>query len=126
MIPIVFCSGYKKDQNLDKNEVVTGDFRANNKQSIIHIYSSWDMNIEDVKQRVRHEMIHYMLWCIGLPHGDDAAVFHHLCNMYDAHAYVDIEDSAQLKLLDLLNAGTKSDINAVYARFIMDKERCKV
>lgn len=128
MIPVVFCSNYRNDHDWNNKETwVSGDFNTNGLQTIIHIYSSWDNDMEDVKIRIRHEIIHYLVWCInpyGRWHKDDSGVFYYFCNLYDAGAYKKM-DEVNLKVYEELKKYSKEDVD----RFLQEclkkaKEEC--
>lgn len=96
MIPVVFCSNYRRDHDWNKETWVSGDFNTNGLQTVIHIYSSWDNDMDDVKQRIRHEIIHYLLYCInpfGKWYKDDSGVFYYFCNLYNAGAYKEMDEA---------------------------------
>lgn len=61
----------------------------------MNIYCSMDADTEDIKQRIRHEVLHYCLFMVGLKNGDEEAIFHYLCGLYDAHAYKEMTESEQ-------------------------------
>lgn len=120
MIPVVFCSNYSKDQDWNKKTVTVGDFQNNGVQSIIHIYSSWDNDIEDVKSRIRHEIIHYLLWCVnpyGIWHKDNSCIFHYFCNVYDAGAYKEM-DKNNKELCEGLLKSSKQCVNNSLKRIL--------
>jgi hypothetical protein len=113
MIPVVFCSNYRKDQDWNKKTVTVGDFQNNGIQSIIHIYSSWDNDKEDVKSRIRHEIIHYLLWCVnpfGTWNKDNSCIFHYFCNVYDAGAYEEMDDDNKM-IYEKLEKSSKQYVN---------------
>ena len=113
MMPIVYYSNYREDHDNKSKEYIGGDFQANKKQSIIHIYNTWDENKDNVKQRIRHEMLHYLLWCVGLPCGDDTAMFHYFCHQYDAKAYVELKDKVNHDLLKASELLTRQEMNMI-------------
>lgn len=99
VLPIVFHTDYRKDIDWNSRTYTTGDFYVYGQQSIINIYCSMDKE-EEVKSRIRHELIHYFLYMAGLKHKDDTAIFHTLCRIYDAGAYMDMSEDEQ-KLYDM-------------------------
>lgn len=60
------------------------------------IYLHNNRNIEDIQQTIRHEIIHYFLWTNYINHDDGDALFHILCNLFDAGAYVALSAEKQL------------------------------
>jgi|GEM_PF-2543199 len=114
MIPVVFYDSYRKDHDYNSRKAIGGDFAIRRKQSIIRIYSSWDNDMKEVKQRIRHEIIHYLLWCVGLDYGDESAVFHYLCNLYDARAYQKLKDNYNVTLLKILELSEKEKNNTLF------------
>jgi hypothetical protein len=91
IIPIIFIdepsnrfAGFDLKGEPHKISVgVTLDF---NKQSVIKIFDCENLPIEELEQTVRHECIHYILWTLDLKYNDDTAVFHLLCEKYEAAA----------------------------------------
>lgn len=72
--------------------------RPYNNQTVIKInYCKDDCQV--VKMKIRHELLHYMLYIAGHNHNDDSANFHYLCDGYDAHAYKEMPEIEQ-KLYD--------------------------
>ena len=51
---------------------------------------------EEIKQRLRHELIHYCLYINETTYSDDSAIFHVLCQIYDAYAYAKMPDKEQI------------------------------
>lgn len=98
-LPIVF-SDFSKDENGNYAYDIGGDFKVVDVQLIIHIYDCW-REIEQLKIAVRHEILHYVLFRIGVNHSDDSAYFHYFCNRYDAHAYKEMPKEQQ-ELYDAL------------------------
>lgn len=100
-LPIVFADVQKDDSGNCKYEV-GGDFSvANDIQLIIHVYDCW-RDIETLKTTVRHEILHYLLFRIGVNNSDEGALFHYFCNKYDAHAYKEMSDSEQKLYMKLM------------------------
>lgn len=101
-LPIVF-SDFSKDENGNYEYDIGGDFKVVDAQMIIHIYDCW-RDVEKLKQAVRHEILHYVLFRIGINHSDDSAYFHYFCNRYDGHAYVEMPKEQQELYYALLEA----------------------
>lgn len=95
ILPVVMHWDYRKDHDWSKKVFVSGDFHAYAKQSVINIYCSMDSDIEEIRQRVRHEILHYCLAMCGLKNSDDQAIFHYLCGLYDADAYMKMKEDEQ-------------------------------
>ena len=95
ILPIVMHWDYRKDHDWNKNVFTGGDFHFYGKQSVMNIYCSMDADTEEIKQRVRHEILHYCLAVAGLKSSDDEAVFHYLCGLYDANAYMEMTEDEQ-------------------------------
>ena len=101
-LPIVFHTDYRKDIDFKSDTLVTGDMKAIGNQSVINIYCCMDKE-EEIKQRLRHELIHYCLYINETTCSDDSAIFHVLCQIYDAYAYEKMPDEEQI-LYDKFNA----------------------
>ena len=74
----------------ESNSVIHGGFvYAGDKQAYIRIGIDTNNSIlnKNLKQMVRHEIIHYYLWVVDLPFNDDDLEFWCLCHVYDAGAY---------------------------------------
>lgn len=86
----------------DKTAVRGGFVYAGDKQAYIRIGIDTQNSIlnKNLKQIIRHELIHYYLWLLGLPFGDDNLEFWCLCHVYDAGAYeeLDYEDKEYYSL----------------------------
>ena len=48
-----------------------------------------------LKQTIRHEIIHYYLWVLDLPHDDDSLEFWCMCYIYEAGAYQELSPEDQ-------------------------------
>lgn len=94
-LPIVFHTDYRKDTDLKGKIFVAGNMTAVGMQSLINIYCCMDAE-EEIKQRLRHELIHYCLYINKTKHDDDDALFHALCQIYDANAYEKMPDEEQI------------------------------
>ncbi|MGN9196547.1 hypothetical protein [Blautia massiliensis (ex Liu et al. 2021)] len=101
-LPIVFHTDYRKDTDLKSKTFVAGNMTAVGMQSLINIYCCMDAE-KEIKQRLRHELIHYCLYINKTKHDDDDALFHALCQIYDANAYEKMPDEEQI-LYDKFNA----------------------
>ncbi len=74
----------------DPNQVIQGGFvHAGDKQAYIRIGIDTNNSIlnKKLKMTIRHEIIHYYLWIVGLANKDDDLEFWCLCHVYDAGAY---------------------------------------
>lgn len=94
-LPIVFHTDYRKDTDLKSKTFVAGDMTAVGMQSLINIYCCMDAE-KEIKQ-------HYCLYINKTKHDDDDALFHALCQIYDAYAYKKMPDEEQI-LYDKFNA----------------------
>lgn len=70
---------------------------AGSKQAYIRIGIDTKNSIlnKNLKRIVRHEIIHYYLWLLGLPHDDDSLEFWCFCYVYDAGAYEELSPKDQ-------------------------------
>ena len=100
ILPIVFHTSYAKRQKLEDTFIVTGDLNIHGNQNVINIYFCMDAE-EQVKGRIRHEILHYFLYVNNMKYSDDSAIFHTLCRIYDAGAYKDMPADEQ-KIYDML------------------------
>ena len=93
-LPIVFAD-FDKDEDGKYVYDTGGNFEiADDVQLIIHIFDCW-RDIEILKTTVRHEILHYVLFRIGVNNSDDGGIFHYFCNKYDAHAYKEMSEKEQ-------------------------------
>lgn len=79
---------YSVENDLDY--AVRGGFvYGGKKQAYIRIGIDTSNSIlnKRLKRTIRHEIIHYYLWVLGLPYMDDSLEFWCLCHVYDAGAY---------------------------------------
>lgn len=123
IIPVVFDEDYRKDYDFEKKTFTKGDFQNVGVQSVIHIYDSWSMNIEDMKKAIRHEILHYLLWCIaplGKIHADDSGIFHYFCHVYNAHAYEEM-DNENAKAYEALKERSKKEVNEILIQLLNKK-----
>ena len=95
ILPIVMHWDFRNDHEWGEKTFTAGDFQTHGKQSVMNIYCSMDADTEDIKQRIWHEVLHYCLFMVGLKNGDEEAIFHYLCGLYDAHAYKEMTESEQ-------------------------------
>ena len=99
ILPIIFHTDY----NQCKGEIdytTRGNLHVVEKQNVINVYCCMD-NIEETKRTIRHEVLHYMLYIAGLKYKDDVAIFHYLCQEFDANAYKEMNNEEK-NLYDLL------------------------
>ena len=102
ILPIVLHKGYGKDKSGKLDLKRAGDVQRSGLQTVINVYCSID-DIEETKQSLRHELIHYCLYMCGMKFGDEDAIFHYLCNEYDAYAYKEMPEHEQ-QLYDKLQS----------------------
>ena len=122
ILPIVMHWDYRNDHKCGEKTFAAGDFQVHGKQSIMNIYCSMDADIEDIKQRVRHEILHYCLYMIGLKNGDEEAIFHYLCSLYDAGAYKEMPENEK----DLYNKFLKVKKIIEVDKSSSDKEKTSI
>ena len=87
---------YSVEKGLDY--AIQGGFvSACEKQAYIRIGIDASNSIlnKKLKQIIRHEIIHYCLWLVGLPYEDDSLEFWCLCHVYDAGAYEKLSSENQ-------------------------------
>lgn len=80
------------------DQVIQGGFvHAGDKQAYIRIGIDATNSIlnKKLKKTIRHEIIHYYLWLVGLPNKDDDLEFWCLCHVYDAGAYEQLSPENQ-------------------------------
>lgn len=107
-LPIVFAD-FAKDESGKYVYDTGGNFEiVNNVQLIIHIFDCW-REIESLKTTVRHEILHYVLFRIGVNNSDDGGIFHYFCDKYDAHAYKEMPEKEQ-ELYDSMLKATNEEV----------------
>lgn len=107
-LPIVFAE-FDKDESGKYVYDTGGNFEiVNDVQLIIHIFDCW-RDIESLKTTVRHEILHYVLFRIGVNNSDDGGIFHYFCNRYDAHAYKEMPEKEQ-ELYDAMLKATNEEV----------------
>ena len=81
-------------ENKTDNVVQGGFVSACKKQAYIRIGIDTQNSIlnKKLKQTIRHEIIHYYLWLVDLPHEDDSLEFWCLCYAFDGGAYEALSD----------------------------------
>lgn len=109
-LPIVFAD-FSKDEDGNYEYDTGGDFKVVGIQLIINVYDCW-RDIETLKITIRHEILHYVLFCISVNHSDDSGFFHYFCNKYDAHAYKEMPKEQQ-ELYDALLEVSDEEVNKV-------------
>lgn len=108
ILPIIFHTDYDKhDGIIEYNK--SGNLIISGKQSAINIYCCIE-DIEETKCAIRHEVLHYMLYIAGLKHDDASAIFHHLCEVFDARAYKKMGNDEKKLYERLKNALSKLEI----------------
>lgn len=101
ILPIIFHIDYAHCNGKAKYSTA-GNLVTKGKQNVINIF--WCMrNEEEIKSTIRHEVLHYLLYIAGLKYQDDTAIFHYLCNEYDAGAYKEMNDEEQKLYAQLSN-----------------------
>lgn len=95
ILPIVFHTDFAKDNEGKTNYAKRGNFTSIGKQNAINVYYCMD-DLEDTKQNIRHELLHYFLYMSDMKYLDDDAIFHYLCGIYDAHAYKEMGEEEQI------------------------------
>lgn len=69
------------------NSRVNGDCIYIGKQAAIHVLLQEAELSDQLKEEIRHEILHYILWLTGLPCEDDASEFWALAILFDADPY---------------------------------------
>lgn len=100
ILPIVFHKDSIKKDTGEYDFSSGGNFRTHGNQSIINVYYG-DGEMDKIKCNIRHELLHYFLGMSGLKHLDDDAIFHFLCNKFDAGAYKEMDETEQTLYDDL-------------------------
>lgn len=95
ILPIVFHTDFAKDKVGKTDYAKRGNFVSIGKQNMINVYYCMD-DLDDTKQNIRHELLHYFLYMSGLKYSDDVAIFHYLCGVYDANAYKEMGEEEQV------------------------------
>ncbi len=106
-LPIVF-DDFAKDEDGKYDYTVGGNCYIQDIQIIIHIFDCW-RDIEILKMTVRHEILHYVLFRIGVNYLDTGGIFHYFCNKYDAHAYKEMPEEEQ-EIYDALLEQSDKDV----------------
>lgn len=94
ILPIVFHTDFAKDNEGKTDYETKGNFVSRGKQNVINTYYCME-DIERTKQNIRHELLHYFLYMSDMKYSDDDAIFHYLCDIYDAHAYKEMGEEEQ-------------------------------
>lgn len=105
-LPIIF-SDFAKDKNGHNKYDTGGDFIVQDAQMNIRVYDCW-RDLDELKMTVRHEVLHYLLFRIGVNNGDTGGIFHYFCNKYDAHAYKEMSEDEQEIYKMLINDSEKN------------------
>lgn len=102
ILPIIFHTDYNQ-RNGTIDYWTQGNLQIIEKQNVINVFCCMNDN-EETKRTIRHEVLHYMLYIAGMKYKDDTAIFHHLCEEYDAHAYKEMGEEEQKLYDQLVNA----------------------
>ncbi len=102
-IPIIFHDEMKDYSEITTGVITAGDVSSKLFQLTINIYNVADEEIDKLKQNIRHELIHYALRVSGLKSADNSAVFHVLCNQYDANPYMEMAEDEKLLFDEWVN-----------------------
>ncbi|MDF2906044.1 MAG: hypothetical protein K0R34_1365 [Herbinix sp.] len=95
---IIYYPDFKEDDI--NNETVTGITTGNYAKNCIRIYGLDERDLDDLKQTVRHELIHYILDLLKLNNNDDSAIFWILAEHYDAHPYKELKKEEEQDIYD--------------------------
>lgn len=102
ILPIVFHTDYNyRNGKIDYK--TQGNLQVIEKQNVINVFCCME-NVDETRRTIRHEILHYMLYIAGMKYKDDAAIFHHLCEEFDAHAYKELTEEEQNLYDQLTNA----------------------
>lgn len=119
-LPIVFAD-FDKDENGQFRYDTGGNFCVNDIQLIIHVYDCW-RDLDELKTTVRHEILHYILFMIGVNNSDTGGIFHYFCNKYDAHAYKEMSKEEQEiynGLMEQSDVNVSNMLNEIKKRIVM-------
>lgn len=94
ILPIVFHDDFARDSQDQIIYAKGGNLHIYGNQSVINTYCC-GKSMDDIKQNIRHEILHYFLYMSDMKYRDDNAIFHYLCNLYDAYAYKEMEEDEQ-------------------------------
>jgi len=100
ILPIKFHMFGISFKDLVKEDQLGGQFLQQGNQNVINIYHCYDRNIKEIESTIRHECIHYGLSMENCECGDNTGVFWALAKIYDAGAYVEMNDE-QKKIYNL-------------------------
>ena len=104
IVPIVLHDDcFYEGKNPDFSRMGSLNVINDNKQNMINIYYCME-DEERTKQSIRHELLHYMLYLAGYKYEDDTAIFHYLCDEYDAYAYKEMPEEENQLYIRLKNA----------------------
>lgn len=104
IIPIVFHDDcFYEGKNPDFSRMGSLNVINDSKQNMVNIYYCME-DEERTKQSIRHELLHYMLYLAGYKYEDDTAIFHYLCDEYNAHAYKEMPKEENQLYIRLKNA----------------------
>ena len=95
ILPIRFHMFAKDFDEYKKERQTGGRLSLDGKQNIIDIYHANLATVESLKSSIRHEIIHYALYVSNCSCTDDSGIFHALSKVYDAGAYVEMNDHEQ-------------------------------
>lgn len=94
ILPVVCHTDFAKDKKGITDYTKMGNLCVCGKQNVINLYCCME-DVEETKRNIRHELIHYFLYVVGMKYGDDTAIFHYFCNKYDANAYKEMKEEEQ-------------------------------
>lgn len=95
ILPIVFHTDFAKDDEGKTDYATKGNFVSRGKQNVINTYYCME-DTERTKQNIRHELLHYFLYMSNMKYLDDSAIFHYLCGVYNAHAYMEMGEKERV------------------------------
>ena len=95
ILPIRFHKFAVDMEEYGKEKQTGGRYSHTSKQNVIDIYHSYSTEIEKLKSNIRHEILHYALDASNMEYKDNSGIFHALCKIYDAGAYLEMDEYEQ-------------------------------
>lgn len=95
VLPIRFHVYTKNFDDWKNPKQTAGTYFRIGDQLIIDIYYCLTMAVEDLERNIRHECIHYGLAVSNYFHSDNDAIFWALCKIFDAGAYMEMDQEQQ-------------------------------
>lgn len=110
-IPLSF-SGMSIEKDGQTDYACVGGFEVINGEYVtIHIFDMWQKE-EKMKQTIRHEVLHYALFCIQVNYDDDSGIFHYFCGQYDARAYKEMPEKER-RVYETLQQLSREEVSEI-------------